>query len=219
MTFDIEIALLLGPMKRTASIRAATPCLLYSLSRDGLNMILEGNEAIKLEMQAVAKERLEKESAGKVASQKRTDIEPEKSHVALKRREEWKLQSKRDSFPEKVVTVSKSIENKLREKSVSTVDTDKEDKNAKTKVKLEELYSDKQNSSLQTSLSVIAKNESLNIMPERSNKDLLAIPSGLNLIERVPSYKESSAGSTVPSLGVSSPLKIGTSNMVKVKLT
>ncbi len=92
-------------------------------------------------------------------------------------------------------------------------------KQDRPQVKNEELYSDKQNLSLQTSLSVIAKNESLKSMPERSNKDLLAIPSELNMVERVPSYKESSAGSTVPSLGVSSPLKIGTSNMVMVKLT
>lgn len=54
----LEIALLFGRMKRTASIRAYTHCILYSLSRQDLNSVLELNPFMAEKMKQVAADRL-----------------------------------------------------------------------------------------------------------------------------------------------------------------
>jgi CRP-like cAMP-binding protein len=53
-----EIALLFGRMKRTASIRALSHCILYSLSRQDLNSVLELNPVMAERMRQVAADRL-----------------------------------------------------------------------------------------------------------------------------------------------------------------
>ncbi|KAL2912093.1 hypothetical protein HK105_208446 [Polyrhizophydium stewartii] len=53
-----EIALLYGRMRRTASVRAVTNCILYSLSRPDLNTVLECNPKMADKMRKVAEERL-----------------------------------------------------------------------------------------------------------------------------------------------------------------
>jgi hypothetical protein len=55
---DVEIALLFGHMKRTASIRAKTACSLYSLSRSDLDKILEVYPDMAEKLQKTAEERL-----------------------------------------------------------------------------------------------------------------------------------------------------------------
>ena len=53
-----EIAVLFGQMKRTATIRATTNCVLYSLSRQDLNEILETNPAMATKLRKIAEERM-----------------------------------------------------------------------------------------------------------------------------------------------------------------
>ena len=55
-----EIALLCGPTKRTASIRALTHCLLYSLSKKHLDLILKGSTEMRERLKQLAEERLKK---------------------------------------------------------------------------------------------------------------------------------------------------------------
>lgn len=54
-----EIALLFGHMKRTATIKAVTPCILYSLSRHDLMFILNIYPEIAENLQKEAEKRLE----------------------------------------------------------------------------------------------------------------------------------------------------------------
>jgi CRP-like cAMP-binding protein len=60
-----EIALLFGRMKRTASIRAVTHCVLYSLSRQDLNSVLELNPVMADKMKQVAADRLAADAKAK----------------------------------------------------------------------------------------------------------------------------------------------------------
>nr|KAJ3408582.1 anaphase-promoting complex subunit Hcn1 [Polyrhizophydium stewartii] len=53
-----EIALMFGRMRRTASVRAVTNCILYSLSRPDLNTILEHHPKMADKMRKIAEERL-----------------------------------------------------------------------------------------------------------------------------------------------------------------
>ncbi|KAJ2995893.1 hypothetical protein HDV02_000345, partial [Globomyces sp. JEL0801] len=54
----IEIALLMGPMKRTASIRATNSCKIYSLSKKDLSVILKENKTMEKKLTRIAEERL-----------------------------------------------------------------------------------------------------------------------------------------------------------------
>ncbi|KAJ3194278.1 hypothetical protein HK101_003086 [Irineochytrium annulatum] len=53
-----EIALLFGRLKRTATIRTTTPCILYSLSKTDLDLVLLRHPSMALRIRAVAEERL-----------------------------------------------------------------------------------------------------------------------------------------------------------------
>ncbi|KAJ3347756.1 Potassium/sodium hyperpolarization-activated cyclic nucleotide-gated channel 4, partial [Kappamyces sp. JEL0680] len=64
-TFFGEIALLFGRMKRTASIRAVSNCILYSLSKTDLNDVLAMNPVVSERMKEVAAERLANDSKKK----------------------------------------------------------------------------------------------------------------------------------------------------------
>ncbi|KAI8813156.1 hypothetical protein BJ742DRAFT_866062 [Cladochytrium replicatum] len=58
-----EIAVLFGRMKRTANIRAVTPCVLYSLSKRDLDVVLEDFPEVTEAMTVVANERLARVTA------------------------------------------------------------------------------------------------------------------------------------------------------------
>jgi hypothetical protein len=62
-----EISLLFGRMKRTASIRTVTPCILYSLSKSDLDAMLLHHPTMAARIRAVAEERLEQLKALKRA--------------------------------------------------------------------------------------------------------------------------------------------------------
>jgi CRP-like cAMP-binding protein len=64
-----EIALLMGSTKRTASIRAVSNCVLYSLSRKNLDVVLEGNHGLARKLKQVAEERLNSDKQRMAAAQ------------------------------------------------------------------------------------------------------------------------------------------------------
>ena len=53
-----EIAVIFGEMARTATIRAAIPCILYSLSKVDLDRVLREHPAVAVKIRKVAEERL-----------------------------------------------------------------------------------------------------------------------------------------------------------------
>ncbi|KAJ3324451.1 hypothetical protein HDV06_006862 [Boothiomyces sp. JEL0866] len=67
-----EISLLFGHMKRTASIRAVTECVLYSLSQSDLEIILDINPNMAAMMKKTAEERLSSNKVGVVMVSKNT---------------------------------------------------------------------------------------------------------------------------------------------------
>jgi CRP-like cAMP-binding protein len=71
-----EIALLMGSTKRTASIRAVSNCILYSLSRKNLNVILEENTSLAKKLKQVAEERLNSDKQRMAAAQPQTNSTP-----------------------------------------------------------------------------------------------------------------------------------------------
>ncbi|KAI8902615.1 hypothetical protein BC833DRAFT_616549 [Globomyces pollinis-pini] len=76
-----EIALLFGRMKRTASIRAVTHCVLYSLSREDLNAVLEINPYMSDKMKQVAADRLAADAKAKAQA---AAPQPEQQNNAIK---------------------------------------------------------------------------------------------------------------------------------------
>ncbi|KAJ1561594.1 Potassium/sodium hyperpolarization-activated cyclic nucleotide-gated channel 4 [Nowakowskiella sp. JEL0078] len=55
-----EIALLFGLLKRTATIKAVTPCLLYSLSKSNLDRVIDRHPGVADQFKLVAEERLKR---------------------------------------------------------------------------------------------------------------------------------------------------------------
>ncbi len=59
----IEISLLFGRMKRTATIKTVTPCILYSLSKKHLDEVLAHHPNMAHAIRKVAEERLAQQNA------------------------------------------------------------------------------------------------------------------------------------------------------------
>ncbi|KAI9203342.1 uncharacterized protein BJ171DRAFT_600195 [Polychytrium aggregatum] len=79
-----EIALLKGMMRRTASIRAVTPCVLYSLSKSDFDVILQHHPTQAEVIRKIAEERLENSKAvAEMEEKKRRDAAEQLSESEL----------------------------------------------------------------------------------------------------------------------------------------
>lgn len=68
-------------MKRTASIRAVSHCILYSLSRADLNAVLELNPVIAQKMKQVAVDRLAADAKAQTAAPESTKMVKKSAEV------------------------------------------------------------------------------------------------------------------------------------------
>lgn len=76
----LEISLLFGKMKRTASIKCVTPCVLYSLSKKQLDEVLLHHPQMNSAIRAVAELRLRE--AGKIKEEEEQKV-AEKENLIL----------------------------------------------------------------------------------------------------------------------------------------
>ena len=69
----LEISLLFGMMKRTASIKCLTACILYSLSKKQLDDVLQHHAQMAVAIRSVAEERLRNQTQMEASRSKRED--------------------------------------------------------------------------------------------------------------------------------------------------